>query len=154
MMVDVNSEVPPGPTYYGQAGVDFAFIDASSNILGQVVYVAATTSYPFTLFASDPTISGHSIVENVMTNYALSVSDMLSEITIDHSLIAGITMYASAYSSTNPYPYVSAEVWIDNVSTVPPHTGGIGTSVPEPGSLALLGLGLAGLGFSRRKRAG
>lgn len=36
---------------------------------------------------------------------------------------------------------------IDNVSLVQ------STSVPEPGTLALFGLGLAGLGFARRKRA-
>jgi len=40
---------------------------------------------------------------------------------------------------------------IDNFSLTP--NGTPGSSVPEPGTLALLGLGLAGLGLSRRRKA-
>ena len=116
LQVDVNSQPAPD-AYYGMSGARFYFLDSDGNELGSVWYVAATTNFPFTLGTA--TRSVNQISENVMEHYAIDVSDMLSQITIDESQITDIQMELITYSSTYPYPSVSAELWIDNVSTEP-----------------------------------
>lgn len=54
-------------------------------------------------------------------------------------------------SPTNPYQ-LTIGLFVDNV-TPGLTTGDYNARIPEPATLALLGLGLAGLGFARRKQA-
>ena len=42
---------------------------------------------------------------------------------------------------------------MSDVLTIPTPAGGAGSAVPEPGTILLFGVGLAGLGYMRRKRA-
>lgn len=57
-------------------------------------------------------------------------------------------------SATFPGEAVAAALGVDNISALGSDGGGGGggTSVPEPGALGLLGLGLAGLAMRRRRR--
>jgi len=135
----VTSQSPPGPAYYGMASADFLFLDTNGTELGLVRYASATTPYIFSVYDSDPTRDAVQITGSGLQHYSLDVIDLLSLIAIDEAAITDVLVRFNAYSSTYPYPAVSAELWVDNFSTVPLN------NVPLPPALYLFGAGLFAL---------
>lgn len=140
MKVNVASQSPPSSAYYGMSGVAISFLDASDAVLGSVWYLAATTNYPFTNWVNSAT-AVNAVSTNAWHNLSLSTGDLLAQILIDETQIAKTRMLFETYSSTWPYPTVTAELWVDNVNTVP---------LPAAAWLLACGL-LTLLGFGGRK---
>lgn len=157
---DVNEIL--GNSYNGYNGRVFQDVDRYNLILDDDVtftgieFDISTRDVTATMLAGDWQLSNSFLffdMNDILLESATYNIDAVSQVTIGSLLITDeavrrIEFQRAGWSlnSRNCGGFCEATIdWGVNVSTVSAQ------EVPEPGSLALLGLGLAGLRFSRRK---
>lgn len=75
----------------------------------------------------------------------------LTQFSVDHTLLSGNNSYLFDYGTMQG---LGDEGWgLENIIITADVSGGDGGTIPEPGVLALLGIGLAGLSITRKKKS-
>ena len=157
-----------------------AFVPATwSDEIGGTHYVSPGNPYEYTHYLTD---SGFKPLNDVITSFSLSIDlfddsriDKLETAEIDitgwtDGVVKSINFGNDAYNGWSVLGLIELNLlgqlnvavssvcnWAVcgdfNVGTSTLVAKGVTTQVPEPGTIALLGLGLLGVGFGRRKLA-
>ena len=152
---------------FGPNAVSFAFAVASNSSGPLTLTMSGFTGYATQIEACDPlrlttgvgcngtgtgTVS-RSTDGSTLNFYSMGLSSAtFNGFPANVSNIYGIFTNASGFTDPGVQVCDSADICAD-IHTLGPTGATATSSVPEPASFALLGIGLVGIGFMRRKRA-
>lgn len=154
-----------GWTYPGNSFVvgDLTFVQGGTNLIGGSAYGMVRN-----LLTDDNVRGTTALVANTYDLFAFSAGNFLDAAASNffvttnlgsYSFSEVVPIYANGGSlsfigfAADPGEYFTSVAWYGNGATGVTDIQLGSANVPEPGSLALLGLGLAGLAYSRKRKA-